>query len=88
MNEHEHGGMAPCGDCGDTAIPCACDKPIETIAQLQRSMEAAGASGMTLTKFGSLWSVVAPSAFGAVSAGGDTLSEAIDRALDALWELR
>jgi hypothetical protein len=78
----------PCGDCGDCAMPCACDKPIETVAQLQRALEAAGVIDMHAYMMVPGWGVSLKGASGFVVASAATLPGAIDAAIDEWWETK
>ena len=40
--EPNNDAMPPCVECGETAMPCECGRPIETVAQLERAVKAAG----------------------------------------------
>lgn len=78
----------PCPDCGEVAIPCECGKPIETVAQLQRALEAAGLSAAIAVNgkpFDREWGFSLWSSSDKVCCYGRTLSEAVAAAFDAWW---
>lgn len=82
---------APCPDCGEAAIPCECCKPIETVAQLQRALEATGAVLQVWKDHRSIPEWIAELSddsanMSSIQGFGDTLSEAIESALDAWWK--
>ena len=72
---------APCPDCGEVAIPCECGKPIETVAQLQRALEAAGKSLRVSSPCVGTW----VAEFGGVTYEAGSLSDAISGAIDFYW---
>lgn len=77
----------PCPDCGEVAIPCECGKPIETVAQLQRALEAAGVIDAELRRSGRLWHVLLDAPGPKCATGcAHTIAEAFGSALDD-WPL-
>lgn len=77
----------PCRECGEYAIPCECGRPIETVAQLQRALDAAGVVDAVAYKSAGGWAVSLTGEwrkFACCSA--DTLGQAFAGALEAWWE--
>jgi hypothetical protein len=79
----------PCADCGETSIPCACGKPIETVRQLQRALESSGVLSLSVVSKAGKYTVALGSGKRLVrSAQMSPLSDAIEDALDQWWDDR
>lgn len=80
----------PCVDCGDCALPCACGKPIETVAQLQRALEAIGPSySLTVSCECGDWTAKLYSpVHGSFSCDAATVQVAIGGAIQAYWDFQ
>lgn len=72
----------PCPDCGETAIPCPCEKGIKTLGELQRALEAAGKSLRVSNHCHGTW----VAEFGGVTYEAGSLSDAVSGAIRFYWE--
>jgi hypothetical protein len=81
---------APCNDCGDACLSCACVKPIETLAELQRAVEVSGIHSINVRRVavavGPYWDVTLHGPTNIVGGFGSTLGEAMNAAIDAWWK--
>jgi hypothetical protein len=76
----------PCPDCGEVAIPCPCEKGISTVGELQRALEAAGVTECRIDMMCPGWCVTLTWANREyVSCTADSMSCALDNALDVWW---
>jgi hypothetical protein len=85
-SEPDNDVTQPCRDCGETAIPCACGRPIQTVMQLQRAIHAAGVLSLSVVSQAGEYTVALRSGERLVrSAQMSPLSDAIEDALDQWW---
>jgi hypothetical protein len=76
----------PCAQCGESDIHCACGRPITTVMQIQRALEAAGCLSLSVVSHAGEYTVALRSGDRLVrSAQMSPLSDAIEDAIDQWW---
>jgi hypothetical protein len=88
-SEPDNDVTPPCAQCGESDIPCACGRPIQTVMQLQRALEAAGVLSLSVVSHAGEYTVALRSGNRLVrSSKQSPLSDAIEDAIDHWWDDR